>query len=761
MNSGITILTTLKRRYRLLRTTELILFSLAAGIMGWCFALLFDGSTAVQLSVAIGLSVCTALTYFFSLKPHIVTEQHIAGYLNTHYTQLHGSTDLLLADRAALTPLLQLQQHKTLRSLNNTFSVIQFPNRIKTNAVICTVALIALISIYYFNIKLTETQTQQILENTPIHKTFIKQLPSEIKSAQLIITPPGYTSLKKYAANDFNITVPEGSDVLWQLVLTQPVKRVVFISSSHDSISLKQSNDGWSLTNTITKNGFYQLAWYDSVWRSSEFYKTEIVPDQPPVIKLSGINQFTELAFDSKQEIDVNPLLTDDYGLTDAYIIATVSKGSGESVKFREEKLNFVTPNGIHGKTQQLKRTINLQQMGMEPGDELYFYIEAFDNKTPVANRTRTETYFVMLQDTAQDVMVSDGGLGVDLMPEYFRSQRQIIIDTEKLITEQKSISKKDFAFKSNELGYDQKVLRLRYGQFMGEEFESGIGPAEHIAPEDDHDHDHDHEESHEKKIENLAKSFGHQHDTENEHNLVDQKKNALTHNHAHDNNNDPDKKENLMDAFMHNHDNEESATFFFESIKLKLKAALTQMWDAELYLRLYEPQKSLPYQYTALKLLKEISNDSRIYVHRTGFDPPPIKEEKRLSADLQDIRNTVYAYEAIVKKHYPDLYAALQVTEALLSNPDPKLTEQHKRILLQSGNELAAAALENPALLEGLSALQGITTQEHGALQQHLIVLRSAYWRALPKQPATATQKSKSLHAFDQEFIRQLQLEP
>ena len=64
-------------------------------------------------------------------------------------------------------------------------------------------------------------------------------------------------------------------------------------------------------------------------------------------------------------------------------------------------------------------------------------------------------------------------------------------------------------------------------------------------------------------------------------------------------------------------------------------------MWDAELHLRLYDPEKSLPYQYRALKLLKEISQDSRIYVHRTGFEPPPLKEEKRLTGDLTEIKNS------------------------------------------------------------------------------------------------------------------------
>jgi hypothetical protein len=76
--------------------------------------------------------------------------------------------------------------------------------------------------------------------------------------------------------------------------------------------------------------------------------------------------------------------------------------------------------------------------------------------------------------------------MGVDLMPDYFRSQRQLIIDTEKLIADRNKLPQKEFNSTSNDLGFDQKALRLRYGQFMGDETE---GPGE-MELEDDHDHD-------------------------------------------------------------------------------------------------------------------------------------------------------------------------------------------------------------------------------------------------------------------------------
>ena len=63
-------------------------------------------------------------------------------------------------------------------------------------------------------------------------------------------------------------------------------------------------------------------------------------------------------------------------------------------------------------------------------------------------------------------------------------------------------------------------------------------------------------------------------------------------------------------------------------------------MWDAELHLRMGEPQKALPYEYQALKLIKEVQQASRVYVERVGFEPPEIKvAEKRLSGELDEIQ--------------------------------------------------------------------------------------------------------------------------
>ncbi len=338
-----------------------------------------------------------------------------------------------------------------------------------------------------------------------------------------------------------------------------------------------------------------------------------------------------------------------------------------------------------------------------------------------------------------------DAGLGVDLMPEYFRSQRQIIIDSEKLLREKKVISKETFNARSNSLAYDQKVLRLRYGEFLGEEFESGIGPQ--ATTDEDHAEDGD-----------VTEKYGHVHDKDNEHNLVEEKKSAVKdgHDHANEDKSDP------LKEFTHSHDSQEEAAFFTQSIRAKLKAAITIMWDAELHLRLYVPEKSLPYQYRALKLLKEISQDSRIYVHRTGFEPPPIKEEKRLTGDLTEIKNSTALHEREHSEVYPSIGQAIRQIEHLIDLETISLTPAARSVFEKAGQELAAVAIKQPGrYLSTLTSLKALAENEvdSSVVRPTLIEVRRALWRLLPVEIPSPQRSDRTPHQLDDEFLENLEL--
>ena len=86
---------------------------------------------------------------------------------------------------------------------------------------------------------------------------------------------------------------------------------------------------------------------------------------------------------------------------------------------------------------------------------------------------------------------------------------------------------------------------------------------------------------------------------------------------------------------FSDKHDNAEDATFFEPAVKAQLKATLTEMWGAELRFRVYKPQEALPYCYKALRLLKDLQQQSRAYVAKTGVKVTSLNPAKRLTGEL------------------------------------------------------------------------------------------------------------------------------
>ena len=532
----------------------------------------------------------------------------------------------------------------------------------------------------------------------------------------------------------------EGSRISWNIVFDQSVNGSQ-LQIGADSLRMDGTKDSFSTSLVADYANFYAIKFEDSLGNSyvSDLFALETYKDEPPVIEMEGLPQFSSFDFEGPQKLAFTTQLKDDFGLADVAIIATVSKGSGESVKFREERLDFDTELSPGTKRQDFSKTLNLRELKMEPGDELYFYVEATDNKQPRPNISRTETFFSVIKDNVTNQFAVEGTLGADLMPDYFRSQRQLIIDTEKLIAEKPVIETKEFNFRSNELGFDQKALRIKYGEFMGDESEGGPVVVTEV----------------EAATEDPLAEYTHDHDGSNEHNLV-----AEEHeDHDHEDHGNEDDAEDPLEAYVHNHEDPEASTLFAQSLKSKLKQAMAEMWDAELYLRLFQPEKSLPYQYKALKLIQEIKNSARIYVHRIGFDPPPIKEDKRLTGDLKEIGNYSKNETLEKKDEYENMRKAIARLEVLLDS-DLKITKADRDLFRKAGNELARKAIEEPGkYLETLQAVKWLSESENIDMQQMKNAVQGLF-RALPKKQLLPNSNGRYQNELNNLFIESLNVE-
>ncbi|GGG11306.1 DUF4175 family protein [Pontibacter amylolyticus] len=647
-----------------------------------------------------GLTILGALLYLgwtWSQLRKIKLEQ-VARHLNRSYPQLEDSAQLLLRETSELNLLERLQQQRVASQLQTAipekqlvFHLHKQPTYIALGIAVLVAAGIAALPAASVADASTTTPLQLDFPDTP---AAVADTAVMIQEIAITITPPAYTGRKAYQAGQPNLRVERGARVTWRISTNRPARRLALVLNEGKPLPLQSQNGRYTLSSTFTEPALYHIAVNG---QKSAYYTLEIIPDEAPTIQITKPEQYTEILFGDPQRVTIQAELSDDYGLRDANMIATVAKGTGEAVKFREEKISI----GYSGQRRNfpVNKTIDLQKLGMTYGDELYFYVQAWDNHR---GYTRSETYFVQIEDTTIVESMDDLTMGVNPVPEYFRSQRQIIIDTEKLIKEQKSLSRAVFEERGNNLGVDQKLLRLRYGKFLGEEFESGIGPGGGI-PEGEEGHEEEH-----------FAGDGHDHPEFEDQTSV----------------------EALLDPYLHKHDQEEAATFFEPAVKAKLKGALAQMWEAELRLRTHRPKEALPYEYKALRMLKEVQQSTRAYAAKTGFDPPPLKEpEKRLTGDLSKIKAPTERRTIEAETKLPHTRDALKWLEK--QKQGGRYSQQDVALLERAGRELAQEALAKPGrylrAMQDLRMLIADINANRALCSNCLITVERAWFELLP----------------------------
>ena len=556
--------------------------------------------------------------------------------------------------------------------------------------------------------QLTELVDERLrVANSPVAKRVASTNPPSFQSAKITVLPPPYTRLPTRTSTDLNVTAYIGSALNWQVTLSETNRiRVYLINSRGDELPFIRQKSTFRYQDRLLNSGLYALRAYwktpantDSLIYQSDFYRLDARPDSPPVIKPTAKELYRFHKIGEPMQVRVTAQIFDDFRVQQAFIVATLARGSGENVKFRESR--FPVSSGPF-RTAQVGHTLDLAKFGFAPGDELYYYWAAIDNRIGAADRpepqlTKSDTYFVVFKDTARNEEAELATMAVNIMPEYFRSQRQIIIDTDKLIAKRKKLTAKVFASESNEIGFDQKVLRLRYGQYMGEEFENQIGGDKPLADNDAsllEGYMHKHDTDPEKSGEAAPKSFAFKMAEKAEQQAA--AKTEAGHNHG-DHGPQSGEKDPLaamMEQYVHNHDNGEVNTFYEQSTRSLLKMALEQMWQSELQLRLYEPEKARPFEVKALEYLKIAQQKARAYAKKSSYDPPPLKEkETRLTGELGDAPE-----KHLITRQYANVPVETLVAEVLGLIDLPNLTPAQRRQVGQ-----LSAALSGSLLRSGL----------------------------------------------------------
>jgi len=653
-------------------------------------------------------------------------------HLNRRFPDFEESAQLLLQDASDLKALQSLQRDRALAVYSKNLAQLgqwQAPIRYRPAVAVCLVCL----SLFLFTDELASLVDRFVSKSQLAHGTaYTGDTERGISDISIRIEPPAYTGLEAVETDQLDLELPQGSLVEWNFSYeTNGYEYALKISDDRQIALMQGTTRQLFASAVIDKSGLYRLARIDAAEEQAKgaIHSLAVILDRAPVIRMIEPEVSSlEIPKSGPAKFTSRAMVKDDYGVNSVEILASVAKGSGEGVKFRDEKLQIDRFTET-GKDRLYQKEWDLEALGMEPGDEVYFTVIATDNRLPEANTGRSETLIVRWLEDQPPAIAADG-LAIDFIPEFFKSQRQIIIDTEQLIEDKPQLPAQSFKDISYETGQAQAALKQKYGQYLGDEFDEGSGShtenqgeESHDSDEDDGHHDGDHDDAvNSGDLSNNMKSMA-----------------------------------DIVRMFGHDHGDPEIGPITRRNPVALMKRAVNEMWQAERYLMQAEPELALPFEYEAYKYLKLARQADRIYVKRLGFEPPPVSEERRLSGELDEIlSNRVSAPEPIIdtggEQHTQNLLKHIYLLFTTYSLDHTFDSEQRELLSLLS-RKFTAWSQQRATLIRHAATLEELSLNGRLALddcENCLEELTSVIWNLIDEGAGQLHQRKPAWYAGD-----------
>jgi hypothetical protein len=700
--------TLVSRRLRLRLLVRSVMNGLGAVLLVTGFLSLLSLPRATSsLVLVVGVLVVLVRVY---LQQRRLRTETIAGHLNRTLAELEESAGLLMHQEPG-SPMQRLQAERTRTAWPNAMAQTErwLPRFNPLGALIA-------IGFGAWAILSEQGHIEELGEMQSMPRT---ALPGHLDGQQLElsvirIAPPAYTRQPPFESTQWDIRVPEGSEVTWVVEHTSPDGLLLQIND--ETPTRFAGSSAAEISRTVFQTSLYRILspTADGDQALGAVHTLSVERDHSPRLRVLAPNERAiEFRADAPPVIEYRVGITDDHGLESVEIRASLASGLGEGVKFRDMRYAFDRHQDSSGEM-VYTRQWDLPSLGMKPGDEIYFFTVAQDARSPEANTARSDTVVIRwLDDVTPPAAAS--GMAMDVLPEYFRSQRQIIIETEQLIARLDQLETERIDAESRELGQAQQALKQRYGQYLGDEFDEDFV----ATGEDAHSHESDHDDHAEEKT-NPARP-GHNHET-------DDAPGAAA----------SDAASRLIAQFGHDHGSADEGPVTANSAGALMKRAISHMWQAERFLLMSAPSRALPFEYDALDALNLARQADRIYTQRLGFEPPPVSEDRRLSGKLDEVRSRSRLLSApTTQSDTASLVTLNNVLQKLATGR--QLDASGLSTLRMARQYFLAQSQQRPeliqiaALLEQTITLAALPPDCEGCVAQ----IQQATWRELPPPEA------------------------
>ena len=685
--SGSEVVLRLASRWRRRRLLAAACWGLALGLpLAAALATLLELAPPARLLATIAALLLPTLAASYVARRESEGAAAVAAHLDRRVPALAESAGLLLAP-GGLAPLQELQRRRVdvaLAAEDERRLVALLPARPLRSAVAAAGAGAVLAAALLAIPRARDMGGARVLSAaTSAPSTGAAAPAPPLRRLRVTVTPPAYTGRRARSAEALSVRAEEGAAITWRVEAAPAVTAAWLLLDERERLPLDGGAGGFSATRTVREPHLLRLVLAGDageLWRSPPA-RIEVIPDRPPSVELLAPATLVERPPHAPGLVTIELAVSDDHGVRDAALLATLATGSDELVEFRDQTLPLAARS--QARRQLVRRTLDLAALGLTAGGaELYLRAEVRDNRRPQANVERSPTVVVRLPVERTESADLAAGIPMLVGPELLRSQRQIVVDTERLLAEAPRLAAAEVARRSRALALDQRAVRMRYGVLLGDEFVSGRAV--------EADEEHGREEDAGGSIADMA------------------------------------------GAEVHLHDSAESATYFPEPVRQRLKAMLAAMWEAEGQLAVDAPRTALPHERRALDLLKQVQQASRVYVKKAGVEGAPLDPARRLGGELEGVRDVTGLPAR--RPPAPVAEAALRTLQELAEGePGADRNALDAREVAALRPALAARAREgDEAALAALPALDDLAAGRAPRPEAEAALLRSL-WSLLP----------------------------
>jgi hypothetical protein len=270
---------------------------------------------------------------------------------------------------------------------------------------------------------------------SPVYRVRVAQPPRVVSIDVDYVYPAALGVPSRTETDAGDVYAPAGTDVRLHVHAAQPVAGGRLSLSGAESIPLaQQSPTELTAPMTISADGSYRIALVDAEGLGNDGgteYFIRVVADRPPEVHISkpaSDRQVTPL-----EEVDVEAQADDDYGLERVDLVYAV-RGETEKV------VPLVVPK--QATTATVKRTIYLEDLGVQPGDFVAYYVRARDVTHGVpgarSNEGRSDIFFLEVRPFEQEFSLAESqsmaGSGYNgSIDDLVNGQKQVVVATWKI----------------------------------------------------------------------------------------------------------------------------------------------------------------------------------------------------------------------------------------------------------------------------------------------------------------------------------------